>query len=116
MAQYMISVIHGADDAIPAGTDINDVFAAVDKFNTKMQEAGKIVFAGGLDPISSSTVVDGTADQPLVTDGPYLESREYLGGFWVLEAADLDEAIALAKDASAACHHSVEVRPFQGLV
>ena len=113
MPQYMISVIHGADDAIPPGVDINDVFAAVDKFNTKMQEANRIVFAGGLHPISSATVVDGTAEEPLVTDGPYLESREYLGGFWVLEAADLDEALALAKEASTACSHAVEVRPFQ---
>jgi hypothetical protein len=113
MTQYMISVIHGEDDAIPPGVDFSDVVAAVDKFNAKMEEAGRVVFAGGLQPISASTVVDGTADEPLVTDGPYLESREYLGGFWVLEAADLDEAIALAKEASTACYHSVEVRPFQ---
>lgn len=116
MTQYMISVIHGEDDAIPEGTDWNDVAAAVDRFNQKMNEANKIVFAGGLQPISSATVVDGTADEALVTDGPYLESREYLGGFWVLEAADLDEALALAKEASAACYHAVEVRPFQDIV
>ena len=56
-----------------------------------------MVFAGGLHPISSATVVDGTGDEPLLTDGPYLESREYLGGFWVIEADDLDEALALGQ-------------------
>jgi hypothetical protein len=113
MTQYMLSVIHGEDNAIPAGVDWNDVFQAVDKFNTKLADAKVMVFAGGLQPIGSATVVDGTGEGPLLTDGPYLESKEYLGGFWVIEAEDLDAAIAWAKEGSAACMHAVEVRPFQ---
>lgn len=113
MRQYMLSVIHGDDDAVPPGTDIQDVFEAVDAFNTRLIEAKKMVFGGGLLPAGSATVVDNTLDEPLVTDGPYLESREYLGGFWVIEAADLDEALTWAKGASKACAHAVEVRPFQ---
>jgi len=113
MRQYMLSVIHGDDDAVPPGTDIQDVFEAVDAFNTRLMEAKKLVFGGGLLPASSATVVDSTKDEPLVTDGPYLETREYLGGFWVIESADLDDALAWAKDASKACVHAVEVRPFQ---
>jgi hypothetical protein len=113
MKQYMLSVIHGDDNAVPPGTDFNDVFEAVDKFNAKLAEAKAMVFAGGLVPASSATVVDGTGEGPLLTDGPYLESKEYLGGFWVIEAEDLDAAIAWAKEGSAACLHAVEVRPFE---
>jgi len=114
MTQYMLSVIHGEDNAIPPGVDFNDVIVAVDKFNAKLAEAKIMVFAGGLQPIGSATTVDGTGEGPLLTDGPYLESKEYLGGFWVIEADDLDAAIAWAKEGSAACMHAVEVRPFQG--
>jgi hypothetical protein len=116
MRQYMLSVIHGDDDAVPPGTDVQTVYEAVDAFNKRLDEAKKMVFGGGLLPASSATVVDGTKDEALVTDGPYLESREYLGGFWVIQAADLDEALAWAKDASKACAHAVEVRPFEGVV
>lgn len=109
----MLSVIHGDDNAVPPGTDFNEVVEAVDKFNAKLIEAKRLVFAGGLHPASSATVVDSTGEGPLLTDGPYLESKEYLGGFWVIAAEDLDAAIAWAKEGSAACRHSVEVRPFQ---
>jgi hypothetical protein len=113
MRQYMLSVIHGDDDAVPPGTDFGEVVAAVDRFNAALEEAKVLVFAGGLQPASSATVVDGTAEETVVTDGPYLESREYLGGFWVIAAEDLDGALRWATEASAACRHSVEVRPFQ---
>ncbi|WP_446666720.1 YciI family protein [Flexivirga sp. B27] len=56
--------------------------------------------------------VDGTGDKPVVTDGPHLEAKEHLGGFWVIEAADLDEALALAAEGSKACRGKVEVRPY----
>lgn len=113
MHQYLLSVHHDDTNAIPDGVDVQDVFAAVDRFNTKLQEAGAWVFGGGLMPASSATVVDGTGEQPLMTDGPYLETREYLGGFWVIQAEDLDAALAWATQGSAACQGRVEVRPFQ---
>lgn len=116
MKQYMLSVIHGDDDAIPPGVDVNVVYEAVERFNTRLAEAKAMVFGGGLVPASSATVVDNTGDEPLLTDGPYLESREYLGGFWVIAAEDLDAALVWAREASAACYHAVELRPFEGVV
>jgi hypothetical protein len=65
-------------------------------------------------PIDTATVVDATGAETLVTDGPFAESKEHLGGFWVIEAKDLDEAMRIATEASAACQSPVEVRPFQG--
>ena len=114
MGQYLLSVIHGDDNAVPEGTDLEKLFAAVDAFNTDLQEQGAWVFAGGLMPLSSATTVDGTSGEAVVTDGPYVETKEYLGGFWVIEAADLDAAHAWAAKGSRACIHPVEVRPFQG--
>ncbi|MEP6843926.1 MAG: YciI family protein, partial [Pseudolysinimonas sp.] len=69
----------------------------------------------GLASATTATVVDGQVDPPLVTDGPYLESKEYIGGFWVIEATDLDQALALAAEGSKACRGVVEVRPFQSI-
>jgi hypothetical protein len=76
-------------------------------------EDGHFVFADGLEAANTATTVDGQGEQPVFTDGPYLESKEHLGGFWVIEAADLDEALALAAEGSKACRGTVEVRPFQ---
>ncbi len=82
-------------------------------FNERLQAQGHFVYANGLASATTATVVDGRGDSPLVTDGPYLESKEYLGGFWVIEASDLDQALALAAEGSKACQGKVEVRPFQ---
>ena len=90
-------------------------FAAVDAFNQKLQADGYWVFAGGLKSAETATVVDGTGDTPVLTDGPYLETKEYIGGFWVIEAPDLDVALALATEGSKACGGKVEVRPFEGM-
>lgn len=114
MAQYLLSVPGSVDDEMPSDETIQQMFADVEKFNDKVRAAGKWVFAGGLEPISSATVVDATGDQPTVTDGPFSEAKEFLGGFWVIEADDLDEALQWAKEGSAACQGRVEVRPFQG--
>jgi len=113
MTQYMLSV-YGTDEN-PYATDeeMQKAFAAVEAFNDEVRAAGKWVFAGGLAESSSATVVDATAGEPVITDGPYVESKEVLGGFWVVEAADLDEALDLARRGSAACAGKVEVRPFQ---
>lgn len=112
MTQYMLSVVGNVDDATPSDDEMQEMFATVGRFNDKVQEAGKWVFAGGLAPITTATTVDATGDAPTVTDGPYSESKEFLGGFWIIEAADLDEALQWAKEGSAACGGTVEVRPF----
>lgn len=113
MTQYMLSVHHDGTEVFPEGEEMQAVFAAVDTFNQKLQAQGVWVFAGGLESIESSTTVDATGAEPLVVDGPFAESKEYLGGFWVIEAPDLDAALAWATEGSAACRGKVEVRPFQ---
>jgi hypothetical protein len=117
MPQYFLAVNHDeAGDAEMAQMTMEQmqpIFEAVDAFNTELQEAGAWVFAGGLQDRGSSTVVDATGEKPVVTDGPFSESKEYLGGFWIIEAADLDAALAWATKGSRACAGKVEVRPFQ---
>ena len=113
MAQYLLSVHHAPDADFGTEEEVQGIFDAVDAFNAKVREAGKWVFAGGLEGIEAATTVDGTGTEPIVTDGPFAESKEYLGGFWIIEAADLDEALAWATEGSAACRGKVEVRPFQ---
>jgi hypothetical protein len=114
MAEYLLSVHHDYDEEFPPLEEMQPVFDAVDRFNQKVRDAGAWVFAGGLMPVQQATTVDNTGDTPIVSDGPYAESKEYLGGFWVIRAADLDAALQWAKEASAACRGKVEVRPFQG--
>ena len=105
--QYMVSVITGtADLATP------DEMAAIDVFNDWLIAEGHWVFAGGLSDPSSATVIDNRGEEALVTDGPFLESKEYLIGFWIIEAADLDVALKLAAEGSKACNRKIEVRPF----
>lgn len=114
MTQYLMSV-HGSEtDSYDSDEAMQEAFAAVEVFNDKLREQGSWVFAGGLHPASTATVVDATNGAVVTTDGPYLESKEHIGGFWVIEAADLDEALKLAAEASIACVGAVEVRPFQG--
>ena len=105
--KYLVSVIHDNFDlATPAE------MAAIDAFNDRLQAEGHWVFAGGLAAPSSATVVDNRGEEAMLTDGPFLESKEYLAGFWIMEAADLDVALKLAADGSKACNRKVEVRPF----
>jgi hypothetical protein len=106
--QYLVSVI---DDKTNSGTPSEA--AAIDVFNDRLQEEGHWVFAGGLDSPSTATVIDNRRGEALFTDGPFVETKEHLAGFWVIEAADLDAALALAARASTACMGPVEVRPFQ---
>ena len=115
MPQYMLSVHHdGTEDFESLSPEeLQKVFTAVDDFNAQVKAEGHWVFAGGLKPISECTVVDATGGKPVVTDGPFAESKEYLGGFWIIEAADLDAALELARRGSAACAAKVEVRPFE---
>ncbi len=106
--QYLVSVI---DDT--AGLATRDEEAAIDAFNDRLTAEGYWVFAGGLAGPSSATVIDNRGDEAIFTDGPFLESKEYLAGFWIIEAADLDVALELAAAGSKACNRKVEVRPFQ---
>ena len=112
MTQYLLSVYSVEGDAAPIEDEMNAVFAAVDAFNTEVREAGAWVFAGGLHPVESATTVDGTGSEVVVTDGPFAESKEHLGGFWVIRADDLDAALEWARKGSVACAGPVEVRPF----
>lgn len=109
MTQYMFSVIHG--ELNYTDEEMQQIVADVDAFNAKIADV--TVFAGGLEPPETATVVDGTGLAPVVTDGPFAETKEHLGGFWVVEAPDLDAALALAGEASKACALPLEVRPFQ---
>lgn len=115
MPAYLLSVMHGDDLDLPDGVTMDDVFRDVDAFNTQIQQDGTWVFGAGLMPASSATVVRNVVPgaEPVITDGPYLETKEYMGGFWILKAADLDEALKLAGRASAACHGPIELRPMQ---
>ena len=113
MPQYMFSVNHEVGEELPTGDDVQRMFTQVDAFNQKVTDAGIWVFGGGLEPIETTTTVDATGHEPIITDGPFTEAKEWIGGFWVLEAPDLDAALKLAIEASAACEGRVEVRPFQ---
>ena len=113
MTQYMLSVHGSADDEMPDETTIAQMYADVDRFNEKLQAEGAWVFAGGLQPPTVATTVRAHEGDVVITDGPYAETKEHLGGFWIIEAADLDEALDWAKKGSAACQGAVEVRPFQ---
>ena len=117
MPQYLLSVHHDSSDAtIPTDPAvIEQMFADVGRFNEKAQEAGVWVFAGGLEPIESATTVDNRGAEPVISDGPFAESKEWLGGFWVFELPDLDAALAWASEGSKACQGPVEVRPFQAV-
>jgi hypothetical protein len=114
MPQYLLSVHMVEGEEVPEDFDPTPMYEAVNRFNEKLQAQGHWVFAGGLHPADVATVVDGTkGGDPILTDGPFAEAKEHLGGFWVIEAADLDTAVALAAEGSAACEGPVEVRPFQ---
>lgn len=118
MTQYLLSVHHDEASTAAMATmkpeDMERMFAQTGVFNDDLQAQGAWVFAGGLHPIEATTCVDATGAEPIVTDGPFAESKEYLGGFWIIEAADLDAALAWAAKGSKACEGKVEVRPFQG--
>ncbi|WP_028065730.1 YciI family protein [Solirubrobacter soli] len=105
--QYLLSVIH---DQTSLGTE--EEMASIDVFNDRLQADGHWVFAGGLAFPDTATVIDNRGGEAVVTDGPFLESKEYLAGFWVIEAPDLDVALKLATEGSKACNRKVEVRPF----
>ncbi|NEW37528.1 hypothetical protein GV794_13760 [Nocardia cyriacigeorgica] len=105
--QFLVSVI---DERTGSATP--DEMAAIRAFNERLVAEGHWVFAGGLDAPGTATVIDNRGEEALFTDGPFVESKEYLAGFWIIEAPDLDTARELAAEGSEHCHRKVEVRPF----
>jgi hypothetical protein len=117
MPKYMLSVFGPAErnefGDYPTKEDMLQSLKDTGAFNDRLQAEGYFLFADGLEQATTATVVDGQGDQPVITDGPYLEAKEYLGGFWIIEAPGLDVALRLAAEGSKACRGKVEVRPFQ---
>lgn len=105
--QYLLSVIANGTESTSPGEA-----AAIDAFNDRLRAQGYWVFGNGLSGPSAATVVDARGEEPVFTDGPFLESKEFLAGFWVIEAPHLDVALQLAAGGSKACNRRVEVRPF----
>lgn len=107
MTQYLMSVL---DDRSDSGTD--EEMLAIDAYNEELKAGGHWVFANGLAAPDTATVVDGRGAEPVFTDGPYLEAKEFIAGFWIIEADDLDVALRLAAAGSKACNRRLELRPF----
>lgn len=111
MTQYLVAIHH--PDGYDGSAEDAQMGRDIDALNEEMEAAGVRIFAGGLRPASGARSLRAQPDgEVLVTDGPYLESKEHVGGFWILEAADLEEAVAWGRKAVVACRAPVEVRPF----
>src|SRR4051812_13749238 len=112
MTKYLLSV-YQPDNPIPEGVDIDAIMRDVDAMNEELKEKGAWVFAGGLHEPSTATVLRAQGGDVLTTDGPFAEGKEFLGGFTIIQAADLDEALAWGRQLARATRLPVEVRPFQ---
>ena len=108
--QYLVSVIDDGTELATPGEH-----AAIDAFNERLQAQGYWVYANGLADPSTATVIDGRGEAPVFTDGPFLESKEFLAGFWIIEAPNLDVVLKLAADGSKACNRKLELRPMHHL-
>ena len=114
MTQYLLSVVTPTEGAQPPTPDeLTAIMARVEAVQTRAREAGVWVFAGGLAAPSSATVLRPKGDDVLVVDGPFAEGKEYLGGFSIIDVADLDEALRWGRDFVAAIGLPIEVRPFE---
>src|SRR5687768_439962 len=113
--QYLVSVIDektGSEIDDKTGSAAPTEMAAIDAFNDRLRAESNWVFAGGLASPSTATVIDNRGGEALFTDGPFLESKEHIIGFWIVEAPNLDVALKLAAEGSKVCNAKVEVRPF----
>ncbi len=113
MTQYLLAVHSVEGEPMPSQEQMQRAYKDVDALNGELQSSGVWVFAGGLQPPSSATVVRAQGGQAVTTDGPFAETKEQLGGFWIIDVADLDAALEWARKATVACAAPVEVRPFQ---
>jgi hypothetical protein len=111
MKQYMLSVMFVDGSPAPSAPEMEKIYRDVDALNAELKAAGAWVFAAGLEPPSTATIVQKRDGEVLITDGPFAEGKEHIGGFWVIQAEDLDAALDWAARASQACAGPVEVRP-----
>jgi len=122
MVQYLLSVLdtesNHEDPTSVGGYESAEAaqaaWEATGTFNDKLAAEGYFVFANGLEDPKTATVVDGQGETPIFTDGPYVETKEYVVGVWIIDVPDLDIALKLAAEGSNACRRRVEVRPFHG--
>ncbi len=112
---YLLSVEHDQSGPRPSEAEFERTFGRVGVVNDEMKSRGIWVFAGGLLPYDSATVVRVQDGVTTMTDGPFVETKEQLAGFWVIEVDDLDAALAWAEKCATACEAPIEVRPFDGL-
>jgi hypothetical protein len=113
MTTYLLSV-HSGPHTVLVGDEMEQMMADTGAVNAEMQAAGVWVFAGGLHVADTATVVGtGPTGEIVTTDGPFLESKEHIAGFWIIRCDDLDDALSWAAKATVACRGPVEVRPFQ---
>jgi hypothetical protein len=111
MPLYLVA-IHQPDDFDPSSVT-HAMIRDIDVLNEEMAAAGARIFGAGFSPASSARCLRAQPDgKVLTTDGPYLETKEHVGGFWIVKAANLDEALAWGRKGALACRASVEVRPF----
>ncbi|WP_432856052.1 YciI family protein [Amycolatopsis sp. CA-161197] len=111
MKQYLLAV--QLDESKPEPEeDFEPMLARTGKVTEDMKSAGVWVFVGGLEPSHASTVVRPGDGRVTITDGPFAETKEQLGGFWVIRCEDLDQALAWAEKCALACGQAIEVRPF----
>ena len=113
MPQYLLSVHIDETEEPPAADVLEQLYKEVDVVNQEIKAAGAWVFGGGLHPSSTATVVRARDGEVLTTSGPFAETKEQLGGFWIIKAPDLDAALEWARKCAQACQGPVEVRPFQ---
>jgi len=121
MVQYLLSVLDTESDhqdpslgGYESAEAAQAAWEATGRFNDKLVAEGYLVFANGLHHPKTATVVEGQGEIPIFTDGPYVETKEYVIGIWIVDVPDLDIALKLAADGSRACRRRVEVRPFHG--
>ena len=112
MKQYLLSIYQPDGDPPPPEV-LEPIMRDIDAVDAEMRAAGAWVFTGGLHPPDTATVLRAADGDVLVTDGPFAEGKEHVGGFWIIRASDLDEALAWARKATVACTLPVEVRPLQ---
>ncbi len=111
MSQFLVAIHH--PDSFQSSDESEATVRAIDALNEEMAAAGVAVFLGGLNPVRQAKSLRARPDGKVITtDGPYLETKEHIGGFWVLEVAGMDEALAWGRKAVIACRAPVEVREF----
>ncbi|MFF1837871.1 YciI family protein [Streptomyces sp. NPDC058231] len=114
MKHYLLSVVTPTGGEPPAPEVLDGIMRNVETFHQELQEAGAWVFAGGLSSPGTATVVRAEGGETLLTDGPYIEGKEYLGGLCIIKAPDLDAALDWGRRAALAITLPIEVRPFEG--